>query len=84
MKFDMKHRILQDGNNTKSLHVSFKRSLRNLRTDYIDLFYLHWWDYDTSVEEVMNSLHNLVIQGKVLYLVGSIVEYCRFIIHEFE
>jgi aryl-alcohol dehydrogenase-like predicted oxidoreductase len=31
--------------------------------------YVHWWDWTTSVEEVMNALHNLVVQGKVLYLV---------------
>lgn len=30
--------------------------------------YLHWWDFTTSVEEVMDSLHELVIQGKVMYL----------------
>jgi len=34
----------------------------------IDILYLHWWDYSTSVEEVVNSLHNLVVSGKVLYL----------------
>ncbi|KAI9440916.1 NADP-dependent oxidoreductase domain-containing protein [Lactarius indigo] len=56
------------GNNTKSLHVSVEASLKKLRTTYIDLLYLHWWDYSTSVEEVMNSLHVLVQQGKVLYL----------------
>lgn len=56
------------GNNTKSLHLSVAASLKKLRTDYIDILYLHWWDYTTSVEEVMNGLHNLVVQGKVLYL----------------
>ncbi|KAI0697044.1 aryl-alcohol dehydrogenase [NADP(+)] [Cytidiella melzeri] len=56
------------GNNTKSMHISVERSLEKLRTSYIDILYLHWWDYTTSVEEVMNSLHNLVVQGKVLYL----------------
>ncbi|KAI0788473.1 aryl-alcohol dehydrogenase [Abortiporus biennis] len=56
------------GNNTKSLHLSVEESLKNLRTDYIDILYLHWWDYDTPVEEVMNALHNLVASGKVLYL----------------
>ncbi|KAL0060906.1 putative aryl-alcohol dehydrogenase aad14 [Marasmius tenuissimus] len=56
------------GNNTKSMHLSVHASLKKLRTDYIDLLYIHWWDYDTSVEEVMDSLHNLVVQGKVLYL----------------
>lgn len=38
----------------------------------IDILYLHWWDFDTSVEEVMNGLHILVQQGKVLYLVTHI------------
>lgn len=56
------------GNNTKSLHVSVNASLKKLRTDYIDLLYLHWWDWETSIEEVMRSLHNLIVQGKVLYL----------------
>jgi aryl-alcohol dehydrogenase-like predicted oxidoreductase len=44
-------------------------SLKKLRTSYIDILYLHWWDYGTSVEEVVDSLHTLVLQGKVLYLV---------------
>jgi len=56
------------GNSTKSLHISVEASLKKLRTDYIDILYLHWWDYTTSVEEVMNSLHHLVAAGKVLYL----------------
>ncbi|KAI3608400.1 putative aryl-alcohol dehydrogenase [Moniliophthora roreri] len=42
--------------------------LKKLRTTYIDLFYVHWWDWDTTIEEVMDGLHNLVVQGKVLYL----------------
>ncbi|KAF8970113.1 NADP-dependent oxidoreductase domain-containing protein [Flammula alnicola] len=56
------------GNNAKSLHISVEASLKKLRTTYIDLLYLHWWDWDTSVEEVMRSLHPLILQGKVLYL----------------
>ena len=51
--------------------VSVDASLRKLRTSYIDILYVHWWDYYTSVEEVMNGLHNLVVQGKVLYLVSD-------------
>ena len=43
-------------------------SLRKLRTDYIDILYVHWWDWNTSIKEVMDHLHNLVIAGKVLYL----------------
>ena len=64
----MKQKTAYNGNNTKNLHISVEASLKKLRTDYVDILYLHWWDYSTSVEEVMNSLHNLVAQGKVLYL----------------
>lgn len=56
------------GNNTKAMHLSAEDSLKKLRTSYIDIFYVHWWDYATSIEEVMNGLHHLVVQGKVLYL----------------
>ncbi|KAG1745887.1 NADP-dependent oxidoreductase domain-containing protein [Suillus paluster] len=56
------------GNNIKSMHISVEASLKKLRTSYIDILYVHWWDWDTSVEEVMNGLHVLVQQGKVLYL----------------
>ncbi|KAI9451032.1 Aldo/keto reductase [Russula earlei] len=62
------HKINYAGNNSKSLRVSVEASLKKLRTSYIDILYLHWWDYATSVEEVVDSLHTLVIQGKVLYL----------------
>ena len=64
------HKILFAGNNAKSLKLSFKESLKRLRTDYIDLLYVHWWDWDTSIEEVMRALHHLVASGQVLYLVS--------------
>lgn len=48
--------------------VSIEASLRNLRTSYIDILYVHWWDWHSSVEEVMDNLHHLVIARKVLYL----------------
>lgn len=56
------------GNGTKSLHVSVNASLRKLQTDYIDLLYIHWWDYSASIPEVMQSLNQLVATGKILYL----------------
>ncbi|RDW65114.1 hypothetical protein BP6252_10765 [Coleophoma cylindrospora] len=56
------------GNSVKCMHVSVHASLKKLQTDYIDLLYVHWWDFATSVEEVMRGLHVLVMQGKILYL----------------
>ena len=55
------------GNSRKNMRQTVERSLRRLRTDYIDLFYLHMWDYLTPVEEVMRGLDDLVRSGKVLY-----------------
>ena len=66
---NISHKINYQGNSTKSLHLSVEASLKKLRTTYIDILYVHWWDWTTDVEEVMNSLHALVMQGKVLYLV---------------
>ena len=57
------------GNGSKSLFLSVDASLRKLRTTYIDILYVHWWDYETSVKEVMDSLHSLILSRKVLYLV---------------
>lgn len=56
------------GNSAKSLHLSVRDSLKKLRTDYIDLLYVHWWDFTTSIPELMQSLNDLVRAGKVLYL----------------
>ncbi|PVH72890.1 putative aryl-alcohol dehydrogenase Aad14 [Cadophora sp. DSE1049] len=56
------------GNHKRSLHVSVRDSLKKLQTDWIDILYLHWWDHTTSIEEIIDSLHILVQQGKVLYL----------------
>ncbi|KAK0455249.1 NADP-dependent oxidoreductase domain-containing protein [Desarmillaria tabescens] len=56
------------GNSSKSLHLSVEASLRKLRTSYIDILYVHWWDWETSVREVMDNLHHLVALRKVLYL----------------
>lgn len=56
------------GNHAKSLKHSVDASLKKLKTDYIDLLWLHWWDYSTSVEEVMYALNDVVTSGKVIYL----------------
>ncbi|MDX2180549.1 MAG: aldo/keto reductase [Bryobacteraceae bacterium] len=55
------------GNQRKNMVQSVEASLRRLRTDYIDLYWVHVWDQITPVEEVMRGLDDLVRQGKVLY-----------------
>lgn len=56
------------GNGRKSMLRAVEGSLRRLRTDYVDLYYLHAWDAITYPEEVMRGLDDLVSQGKVRYI----------------
>ena len=56
------------GNHRKSLTLSLKKSLRQLRTDYIDLYWVHLWDRHTPVEETMRALDDAVRAGKILYV----------------
>lgn len=56
------------GNHRKNMVQSIEGSLKRMNTDYIDLFWLHAWDFTTPIEEVMRSLDDLVRQGKVLYV----------------
>jgi aryl-alcohol dehydrogenase-like predicted oxidoreductase len=55
------------GNHRKSLFESLEASLRRLKTDYIDLYWLHAWDFMTPVEEVVRALDDAVRAGKILY-----------------
>ena len=56
------------GNHRKSLVQALEGSLRRLRTDHVDLLWLHAWDYLTPPEEVIRALDDQVRLGKVLYL----------------
>lgn len=56
------------GNGSKSMKLSLDASLKKMQTTYVDILYLHWWDYSTSIPELMHSLNDLVVAGKVLYL----------------
>ncbi len=55
------------GNGAKHLHAALNGSLRRLRTDYVDLFWLHVWDSVTSAEELLETMAALVRSGKVRY-----------------
>jgi aryl-alcohol dehydrogenase-like predicted oxidoreductase len=56
------------GNHRKNLVQTLETSLRRLRTDYVDLLWLHMWDGMTPVEEVVRTLDDVVSAGKVLYV----------------
>jgi len=56
------------GNHRKNLTLSLETSLRRLRTDYIDLYWVHVWDRHTPIEETMRALDDAVRAGKVLYV----------------
>jgi aryl-alcohol dehydrogenase-like predicted oxidoreductase len=55
------------GNHRKSMVQALEASLKRLKTDYIDLYWLHIWDEITPIEEVMRAFDDLVRQGKILY-----------------
>lgn len=59
------------GNSRKSMVRAVEDSLKRLNTHYLDLLYLHMWDFMTPVEEVLQSVHYLVASGKVLYFAFS-------------
>ncbi|CEP37986.1 MULTISPECIES: aldo/keto reductase [unclassified Halomonas] len=56
------------GNSRRSMVRSVEDSLTRLGSDYIDLLYLHAWDFTTPVEEILRAMDDLVAAGKVVYL----------------
>lgn len=55
------------GNHRKNMVLSLEQSLRRLRTDHIDIYWVHIWDRHTPVEETMRALDDAVRAGKILY-----------------
>jgi len=55
------------GNNRKNMMRSVEESLKRLKTDFIDVLYLHIWDNITPIDEVLRALDDLIKQGKVTY-----------------
>jgi aryl-alcohol dehydrogenase-like predicted oxidoreductase len=56
------------GNHRKNLVHSLELSLQRLRTDYVDLYWVHIWDPDTPIDETMRALDDVVGSGKALYV----------------
>jgi 1-deoxyxylulose-5-phosphate synthase len=59
------------GLSRKAIFAELDASLRRLQTDYIDLYQIHRWDYDTPIEETLEALHEAVRSGKVRYIGAS-------------
>jgi aryl-alcohol dehydrogenase-like predicted oxidoreductase len=55
------------GNHRKNMAQSVETSLRRLRTDYLDLLYLHIWEQRTPIDEVLRAFDDLIRAGKLLY-----------------
>ena len=56
------------GNHRKNLRLSLETSLRRLRTDYLDIYWVHMWDRHTPIEETMRALDDEVRAGRILYV----------------
>lgn len=59
------------GLSRKAIFEQIDASLRRLQTDYVDLYQIHRFDYDTPVEETLEALHDIVKAGKVRYIGAS-------------
>jgi aryl-alcohol dehydrogenase-like predicted oxidoreductase len=59
------------GLSRKAIFYELDASLRRLQTDYVDLYQIHRWDYETPIEETLEALHDLVKSGKVRYIGAS-------------
>ena len=56
------------GNHRKNMMHSLDASLKRLNTDYIDLYWVHAWDFTTPEEEVLRALDDMIRAGKILYI----------------
>ncbi|MGC8568985.1 MAG: aldo/keto reductase [Nitrososphaeria archaeon] len=56
------------GLSRKRLYAQLRGSLERLQTDYVDLYQIHRWDYNTDIEEVLSTLTQFVREGKVRYI----------------
>jgi 1-deoxyxylulose-5-phosphate synthase len=66
------------GLSRKAIMTEIDASLRRLGTDYIDLYQIHRWDYDTPIEETLAALHDIVKAGKARYIGASSMHAWQF------
>jgi aryl-alcohol dehydrogenase-like predicted oxidoreductase len=66
------------GLSRKEIIYEVEQSLKRLGMDYIDLYIIHRWDYETPIEETMSALNDLVRSGKVRYIGASAMYAWQF------
>jgi 1-deoxyxylulose-5-phosphate synthase len=66
----------ESGLSRAAIHKALEASLRRLGTDYLDLYYLHWPDHETPIEETLDTLNEVIKAGKVRY--GAVSNYAAW------
>jgi 1-deoxyxylulose-5-phosphate synthase len=66
------------GLSRKAIMTEIDASLQRLGTDYVDLYQIHRWDYDTPIEETLEALHDVVKAGKARYIGASSMHAWQF------
>ena len=67
-----------EGLSRKAILSQIDKSLKRLNTDYVDLYIIHRWDYNTPIEETMAALHDVVKAGKARYIGASAMYAWQF------
>ena len=78
--FSMRPDVNGRGSSRKAIMTEIDHSLRRLGTDYVDLYQIHRWDYDTPIEETLEALHDVVKSGKTRYIGASSMfawQFCK-------
>ena len=66
------------GLSRKHIMSEIDHSLTRLNTDYVDLYIIHRWDYNTPIEETMAALHDVIKSGKARYIGASAMYAWQF------
>jgi 1-deoxyxylulose-5-phosphate synthase len=74
----MHHGPNGSGLSRKAIMSEIDKSLKRLGTDYVDLYIIHRWDYNTPIEETMEALHDVVKAGKARYIGASAMYAWQF------
>lgn len=77
--FPMQQGPNSGGLSRKAIMTEIDKSLKRLGTDYVDLYQIHRWDYNTPIEETMEALHDVIKAGKARYIGASAMHSWQFL-----